>query len=71
METIICTSSMDVPKIALVSTKVNDSPASPFIFRNYEFPVRTGGEEDFDVMYGGSSKHEVWQAVRASSGKRS
>lgn len=70
LETIICTSSMDVPKIALVSTRVNESPASPFVFRNYEFPVQKRDEEESEVtMYDGSSRHEVWQAVRASSGK--
>ena len=51
------------------------TPAVPFIFRNYEYspdsqpPRASAPPNDEASLYelGGSSKHLVWQAVRASS----
>ena len=55
------------PKVAVVATLVSRQPASPFLFRTYELPL----EAERDAMRlgvgPGSSKHELWQAVRASS----
>ena len=64
-DTLIDTSSLDVPKVALVSTLASTSPAIPFVFRNYEVHGEDIGESHF--QHEGSSKHEIWQAVRASS----
>lgn len=50
--------------MALVSTLTSVSPAQPYIFRNYEYSSRSG-----DINRLGSSSHEIWQAVRASSGE--
>ena len=61
IESLIDTSALDVPKIALVSTLTSVSPAQPFIFRNYEY----SGEDVINRM--GSSSNAVWEAVRASS----
>jgi len=61
IESLIDTSALDVPKVAMVSTLTSVSPAQPFIFRNYEYPR----EDSINRM--GSSSNAVWEAVRASS----
>lgn len=61
IESLIDTSALDVPKIALVSTLTSVSPAQPFIFRNYEYST----ESVINRM--GTSSSAVWEAVRASS----
>ncbi|KAK7264498.1 hypothetical protein RJT34_32107 [Clitoria ternatea] len=73
----------NVPKVFVVSTLVSMMPAQPFIFRNYQYPAGTpevvltasdssGITVDEQVGYKrsafiGSCKHQVWQAIRASS----
>ena len=51
------------PKVAFVSAVLSGSKRSvkPFVFRNYTMPHRVTSN------YKGSSKHQVWAAVRASS----
>ena len=59
----------------VVATLASMTPAVPFIFRNYEYspdsqpPRASAPPNDEASLYelGGSSKHLVWQAVRASS----
>jgi len=67
---LIDTACLDVPKIALVATLASRCPAEPFVFRNYELPLATEAERRSMGFMDGSSKHAVWQAVRASSGER-
>ena len=49
------------------------TPAVPYIFRNYEYsldykPIRAAANDEASLYETqGSSKHLVWQAVRASS----
>lgn len=45
------------------------SPARPFVFRSYEFPPgpETAARAARLALHTGSSKHQVWQAIRASS----
>ena len=66
------------PKVFVVSTLVSVIPATPFLFRNYQYPP---DEADADYVgvsathaFGalnetvpGSCKHRLWQGVRASS----
>ena len=63
----IDTACLNAPKIALVSTLASLTPAAPFVFRNYEFPVAAAPLLAQAPAHRGSAKHEVWQAVRASS----
>ena len=59
----------------VVATLASVTPAVPFVFRNYEYspesqpprPEAPGNDEASLYELGGSSKHLVWQAVRASS----
>jgi hypothetical protein len=61
---------LDAPKVALVAALASASPAVPFVFRNYELPPGAEALRAGIAAHGGSSKHAVWQAVRASSGAR-
>ncbi|CAB3359529.1 Hypothetical predicted protein [Cloeon dipterum] len=49
------------PKMAAVSTVVNQAEVMPYIFRNYELP------EGVPALYTGSSRHQLWEAPRASA----
>eukprot|EP00096_Caligus_rogercresseyi_P009336 TRINITY_DN3153_c0_g1_i6.p1 TRINITY_DN3153_c0_g1~~TRINITY_DN3153_c0_g1_i6.p1 ORF type:complete len:443 (-),score=95.51 TRINITY_DN3153_c0_g1_i6:49-1377(-) len=49
------------PKVAIVSTIVNETRMAPFVFRNYAFP------SGMTSNYKGSSEYPIWAAVRASS----
>ena len=65
-----CVTGCDVDTVALtqcfvVATLASMTPAEPFLFRNYEYPA--DGQPSPTRPPPGSSKHEVWQAVRASS----
>lgn len=51
----------------VVSTWASMTPAEPFIFRNYEYPLSSTKLGKQMKAPPGSSSHEVWQAVRASS----
>lgn len=62
IESLIDTSALKVPKIALVSTLTSVSPAQPFVFRNYEYCSTTNNDERI-----GSCSNALWEAVRASS----
>ena len=64
------------PKVFVVSTLVSVIPATPFLFRNYQYPpdeadAALGNSEtqlgNADVRIPGSCKHRLWQGVRASS----
>mgnify|MGYP002632286991 CR=1 FL=1 len=63
IESMIDTSALDVPKIALVSALTSVSPVVPFIFRNYEY----SRDAPADKTRVGSCSHAIWEAVRASS----
>lgn len=63
-DSLLDTCALNIPKVALISTLTSVSPAQPYIFRNYEYSSRSG-----DINRLGSSSHEIWQAVRASSGE--
>ncbi|KAL3158161.1 hypothetical protein ABBQ32_011753 [Trebouxia sp. C0010 RCD-2024] len=73
--TMIDTACLNIPKCFVVATLASVTPAMPFIFRNYEYspdsqpPRASAPANDEASLYelGGSSKHLVWQAVRASS----
>lgn len=64
MLNLIDTACLNVPKVALVSTLTSMVPAQPYIFRNYEYPLMSSPNDDL-----GSSQHQIWEAVRASSGE--
>ncbi|KAL0020138.1 hypothetical protein WJX77_006173 [Trebouxia sp. C0004] len=74
-DTMIDTACLNIPKCFVVATLASMTPAVPFIFRNYEYspdsqpPRASAPPNDEASLYelGGSSKHLVWQAVRASS----
>ena len=66
-DTLIDTAALDVPRVSLVSTLASSSPAVPFVFRNYELPISSAKDREAMCYHAGSSKHVVWQAVRASS----
>lgn len=51
----------------VVATRTNLTPAEPYVFRNYEHPLSSQGLREEMRAYAGSSQHQVWQAVRASS----
>ncbi len=51
----------------VVATLASMTPASAFLFRNYEHPRDPAPSPVPLETPRGSSKHEVWQAVRASS----
>nr|XP_011459969.1 PREDICTED: phospholipase A I isoform X1 [Fragaria vesca subsp. vesca] len=79
----------NIPKVFVVSTLVSMTPAQPFLFRNYQYPVGTPevafvGSESSGITvqeptslgtelgyrrsaFMGSCKHQIWQAIRASS----
>ncbi|EPS58325.1 hypothetical protein M569_16490, partial [Genlisea aurea] len=63
-----------IPKVFVVSTLVSVAPAQPFIFRNYQYPPGTPEISENTVAkstahsaFLGSCKHQIWQAIRASS----
>jgi hypothetical protein len=68
-DTMIDTACLDGPHVALVASLASASPAVPFVFRNYALPP--GSEALAEAIHAqeGSSRHAVWQAVRASSGE--
>ncbi|KAG1684926.1 Calcium-independent phospholipase A2-gamma [Nymphon striatum] len=51
----------DCPKIAVVSTIVNQPLLNAYVFRNYVFPPRVQSQ------YPGSATQYMWEAVRASA----
>ena len=51
----------------VVSTLASMTPAEPYIFRNYEYPLSAKPQAKKLMAAPGSSSHQVWQAVRASS----
>lgn len=57
------------PKVFGCATHASISPAQPYIFRTYEFPPDEASRQRAErlSLHDGSSKHRVWQAIRASS----
>ena len=51
----------------MVATLASACPATPYVFRNYEHPLESAPQAARMHALPGSSAHEVWQAVRASS----
>ena len=51
----------------VVATLASACPATPYVFRNYEHPLLSAPHAARIGALPGSSAHEVWQAVRASS----
>jgi hypothetical protein len=51
----------------VVATLASMTPAEPFIFRNYEYPLSATPLQRKLMAAPGSSSHQVWQAVRSSS----
>jgi predicted acylesterase/phospholipase RssA len=51
------------------ATETSVAPARPYVFRTYEFPPGSDSDSRAEklLLHPGSSKHKVWQAVRASS----
>ncbi|KAL4853631.1 Phospholipase A I [Chlorella vulgaris] len=66
-DAMIDTAGLHVPAVALVSTLSSITPAPPFVFRNYQLPPGSAALAASISAHGGSCKHPVWQAVRASS----
>ncbi|GMI72522.1 hypothetical protein like AT1G61850 [Hibiscus trionum] len=64
---LIETAVKNIPKVFLVSTLASVTPAQPFVFRNYQYPV---GMPDAPLATSessvGSCKHLLWQSLRAS-----
>jgi Leucine-rich repeat (LRR) protein len=65
--TMIDTACLSSPKVALVSTLASVCPATPFVFRNYEFSQSAAPLIAEGLAHQGSAKHQVWEGVRASS----
>jgi hypothetical protein len=57
------------PHVFGCATESSVTPAKPFVFRSYEFPPgqETSLRAKKLAMHAGTSKHKLWQAVRASS----
>ena len=51
----------------VVATLASMTPAEPFVFRNYEYPLSSTPLAKRFMGCPGSSYHQVWEAVRASS----
>ena len=51
----------------VVATLASVTPAEPFLFRNYEHPLASTALGKKIQACPGSSSHQVWEAVRASS----
>mmetsp|Transcript_33096 Transcript_33096/g.82905 ORF Transcript_33096/g.82905 Transcript_33096/m.82905 type:complete len:1057 (+) Transcript_33096:2-3172(+) len=66
-DSFIDTAALGGPKVFVVSTLVSVTPASPYLFRNYEYPPEGSQQRAAMGIEFGSSKHEVWKAIRASS----
>ena len=68
-DTLIDASWLAGPAVFGCATDTSVSPARPYIFRTYEFPPGPDTERRAQrlALHDGSSRHHVWQAVRASS----
>lgn len=57
------------PKVFGCATHTSVSPAQPYVFRTYEFSPDTESRARGKrlALHAGSSKHRIWQAIRASS----
>ncbi|KAF6264631.1 hypothetical protein COO60DRAFT_1457519 [Scenedesmus sp. NREL 46B-D3] len=64
---LIDTAVLGGPKVFVVATLASERPAAPFAFRNYELPEEAAPAAAALAACGGSCKHHVWEAVRASS----
>ncbi|CEF98287.1 Patatin/Phospholipase A2-related [Ostreococcus tauri] len=61
----IDTATLGGPKVCCVSTMTSQTPAAPFLFRNYNYPVSTCSEQQQTQF--GSCEHLLWQGVCASA----
>ena len=61
----IDTATLGGQKVCCVSTMTNQTPAAPFLFRNYNYPVSTCSEQQQTQF--GSCEHLLWQGVCASA----
>ena len=59
----IDTASLGGPKVCCVSTQTSQTPAMPYLFRNYAFPASSTSEHSQP----GSCEHLLWQGVCASA----
>ena len=68
-EKLIDASWLRAPKVFGCATDSAVTPARPFLFRTYEFPPGAAAEARSAALavHPGSSKHCIWQAIRASS----
>jgi len=57
----------DCPKVMAISASMSSPRIKPYVFRNFNLPVGEGWGWTYGGQYEGSSKHKVWQAVRAST----
>ena len=55
------------PYVFATATLASSRPAAPFVFRTYELPDEAAPAAAAMRACAGSSRHAVWQAVRASS----
>lgn len=57
------------PRVFGCATHASVSPARPYVFRTYEFPPGEASKRRAErlALHEGTSKHRIWQAVRASS----
>jgi hypothetical protein len=60
----IDTASLGGPKVCCVSTLTSDTPARPFLFRNYQYPATCSGPEHSQQ---GSCSQLLWEGVCASA----
>jgi len=59
----IDTAALGGPKVFCVSTQTSMTPATPYLFRNYNYPVLT----EHQPAQPGSCEHLLWQGVCASA----
>jgi hypothetical protein len=55
------------PYVFAAATLASAKPPAPYVFRNYELPLEAAPLAAAIRACPGSSRHDVWQAVRASS----
>ncbi|GBF89188.1 phospholipase A [Raphidocelis subcapitata] len=64
---LIDTSVLGGPYVFAAATLASAKPPAPYVFRNYELPAEAAPLAAAIRACPGSSRHDVWQAVRASS----
>ncbi|GLI68628.1 hypothetical protein VaNZ11_013106, partial [Volvox africanus] len=64
---LIDAAALGAPKVAAVATLVSSCPVTPFLFTSYELPPDVSAAAAAMRACASSSRHLLWQAVRASS----